>query len=107
MHVILQFRYSWLQFMVNSLLLYFPSKTRNFSYNDFLQPSLMMHLHREFLKLINNSRGKTKKIMIVKEVWKCDFNFFFDFLQELFMVWEAVSNISKCVSSDFQLKFEP
>ena len=52
---------------------------------------------------------KTKEITTVKEVWICDLNyhknlvkFCFDFLQELLMVWEAISNIPKGVSSNIQ-----
>jgi len=52
---------------------------------------------------------KTKEIITVKEVWICDPNyhkisvdFCFDFLQELSMLWEAISNTRKRVSSDIQ-----
>ena len=41
----------------------------------------------------------------MKEVWKCDLNFVnfcLEFLQELSIVWEAISNTRKSVSSYFQ-----
>jgi len=52
---------------------------------------------------------KTKEVTTVKEIWICDpnyheilVNFSFDFLQELSMLWEAISNTRKSVSSDIQ-----
>ena len=54
---------------------------------------------------------KTKEITTVKVVWKIDLNcqkiwnlmnFCFEFLKELLVVWETISNIRKSFSSDFQ-----
>ena len=64
----------------------------------FLSNSLIIH------------QEKTKKITTVTMVWICDPNYhkilptlaLNNFLQDLSIIWEAISNTQKCVSSDIQ-----